>query len=108
MFKRSYFLTGVSVLGMTLCFWQVQAHTSLCSCYDNGDGMITCEGGFSDGSPSVGVQMCVVKIDGSILVKGKMDEDSQFTFDKPVEGYKVVFDAGDDHAIEIDGKEIDE
>ena len=27
----------------------VQAHTPLCSCFDNGDGTVTCEGGFSDG-----------------------------------------------------------
>ncbi|MBK1637032.1 hypothetical protein CKO19_14985, partial [Rhodovulum adriaticum] len=27
-----------------------QAHTPLCACYDNGDGTVLCEGGFSDGS----------------------------------------------------------
>jgi len=52
------------------------------------------------------VQMRVEKKGGGILIKGKMDEDSEFTFDKPVGAYKVVFDAGEGHVIEIDGKEI--
>ena len=34
------------------CVWAgvALAHTPLCSCYDNGDGSVECEGGFSDGS----------------------------------------------------------
>jgi hypothetical protein len=35
-----------------------------------------------------------------------MDEDSEFTFDKPSVGYKVVFDAGEGHVVETDGKDI--
>jgi hypothetical protein len=82
------------------------AHTPLCSCYDNGDGSVTCEGGFSDGSSAAGVEMRVEDNKGKVLIKGKMDEDSEFTFDKPSGPYKVVFDAGEGHVIEIDGKEI--
>lgn len=85
---------------------QAFAHTPLCSCYDNGDGTITCEGGFSDGSSASGVQVRVEKNGGGVLVKGKMDEDSEFTFDKPAEDYRVVFDAGEGHRIKLDGKEI--
>ncbi len=61
---------------LILCFFlagQAWAHTPLCSCYDNGDGTVTCEGGF---------------------------------FDKPKGAYKVIFDGGEGHMIEIDGKEI--
>ena len=85
---------------------QALAHTPLCSCYDNGDGTITCEGGFSDGSSASGVQMRVENSGGKVVVNGKMDADSEFTFKKPSTGYKVVFDAGEGHIIEIDGKEI--
>jgi hypothetical protein len=85
---------------------QAMAHTPLCSCYDNGDGTATCEGGFSDGSSASGVQIRVESQDGKVLVEGKMDEHSEFTFDKPSDPYKVVFDAGEGHALEIDGKEI--
>jgi hypothetical protein len=82
------------------------AHTPLCSCYDNGDGTVTCEGGFSDGSSAAGVQVRVEKSGGGVLLKGQMDEDSEYTFDKPSDGYRVIFDAGEGHVIEIDGKEI--
>lgn len=87
---------------------QAVAHTPLCSCYDNGDGTVTCEGGFSDGSSASGVQMRVEDSGGKVLLNGKMDEDSEFTFDKPSGAYKVVFDAGEGHVITVDGKEIAE
>jgi hypothetical protein len=105
MLHRNALLTGIVALSLLLC-GQALAHTPLCSCYDNGDGTITCEGGFSDGSSASGVQMRVEDNAGGILVKGKMDEDSEFTFDKPSGAYQVVFDAGEGHAIAIDGKEI--
>ncbi|MGD9158813.1 MAG: hypothetical protein PVG39_10435 [Desulfobacteraceae bacterium] len=82
------------------------AHAPLCSCYDNGDGSVTCEGGFSDGSSASGVRVRIEDPKGKIMIKGKMDEDSEFTFDKPSGKYKVVFDAGEGHEIEIDSKDI--
>jgi len=98
---------------------QVLSHTPLCSCYDNEDGTITCEGGFSDGSSAAGVLIKVVdekdevisvkNEDGeTIQLEGKMDEDSEFTFIKPEIPYKVIFDAGPGHAVEIEGEEITE
>ena len=100
-------LLVISLITMSILIaGQAVAHTPLCSCYDNGDGTVTCEGGFSDGSSASGVQMRVEKSGGGILIEGKMDEDSEFTFDKPSDAYRVVFDAGEGHIIEIDGEEI--
>jgi hypothetical protein len=99
-------VTGILVFGFLIISGPASAHTPLCSCYDNGDGTVTCEGGFSDGSSAAGVQMRVEKGGGGVLLEGKMDEDSEFTFDKPTDSYKVLFDAGEGHVIEIDGKEI--
>lgn len=82
------------------------AHTPLCSCYDNGDGTITCEGGFSDGSSASGVKMRVEDGAGKVLVEGQMSASSEFVFDKPAGDYKVVFDGGEGHKIEIKGKDI--
>jgi hypothetical protein len=107
MFKRERWLWIVLIAAGLFCGGQAMAHTPLCSCYDNGDGTVTCEGGFSDGSSASGVQMRVENA-GGVLVKGKMDEDSEYTFDKPAEAYRVVFDGGEGHVIEIDGKEIAE
>jgi len=85
---------------------QALAHTPLCSCYANGDGTATCEGGFSDGSSAAGVEMRVEKQDGTVLEKGKMDAFSEFVFDVPAEDYKVVFNAGPGHDIVVEGKDI--
>jgi hypothetical protein len=109
MLNKKIIFSGIFGLGFLALFFLVgtaYAHTPLCSCYDNADGSITCEGGFSDGSSASGVQIRVEDNDGKVLIKGKMDEDSEFTFNKPSKGYKVVFDAGDGHKIEVDGKEI--
>ncbi len=95
----------VLALGIFLAA-QAFAHTPLCSCYDNGDGTVTCEGGFSDGSSASGVEMRVKGGDGKVLVQGTMDEYSEFTFDKPSGDYTVEFDAGDGHVVEVDGKDI--
>lgn len=105
MLKKASYVLGL----MAICLFivgQALAHTPLCSCYDNGDGTVTCEGGFSDGSSASGVKMRVEKSGGGILVEGSMNEDSEFIFDKPSDGYQVIFDAGEGHIIEIDGKEI--
>ena len=87
---------------------QALAHTPLCSCYDNGDETITCEGGFSDGSSGAMADIRVEDKDGKVILKGKMDEDSEFTFDKPKVPYKVLFDAGPGHVVEVKGEDITE
>lgn len=91
---------------LTLAPGLAQAHTPLCSCFDNGDGTITCEGGFSDGSSAAGVGMRITAASGQLLLEGQMNEDSEFTFDKPKNDYVVLFDAGEGHTIKVPGKEI--
>jgi len=102
LFIIASFAFGLFVAG------QAFAHTPLCSCYDNGDGTVTCEGGFSDGSSAAGVEMRVLDSADKVVMKGKMDEDSEFTFDKPAGPYKVQFDAGPGHLVEVPGSEITE
>jgi hypothetical protein len=82
------------------------AHTPLCSCYDNGDGTVLCEGGFSDGSSASGVAIRVLDASGNVVLEGAMSEDSEYEFQKPDDSYKVVFDAGPGHQIEIAGTDI--
>lgn len=85
---------------------QAFAHTPLCDCFDNGDGTVTCEGGFSDGSSASGVKMSVKDGGGKVLLDGKMSEFSEFTFDKPEGDYNVYFDAGEGHIVEVKGADI--
>ncbi|MCK5450904.1 MAG: hypothetical protein KAI70_03975 [Candidatus Omnitrophica bacterium] len=104
-------LTACMVLGFFLMLpvSRVFGHTPLCSCWDNGDGTITCEGGFSDGSSGTGIAVRVIdKNDEKVLIAGKMDEDSEFTFNNPGVPYKVHYDAGPGHLVEIDGDDITE
>jgi len=103
--RKQLFAIRLLVFGLFLA-GQALAHTPLCSCYDNGDGTITCEGGFSDGSSAAGVEMRLLDANEKVLIKGKMDEDSEFTFKKPDGPYKVQFDAGPGHLVEVDGKGI--
>lgn len=82
------------------------AHSPICNCLDNGDDTVTCEGGFSDGSSAAGVKMRVLDAGGAVLQEGVMDKNSEYTFDKPQGAYKVIFDGGDGHSIEVDGSKI--
>ncbi len=85
---------------------QAFAHSPLMSCFDNGDNTVTCEGGFSDGSSAAGVKIFVKEGDGKVLINSKMNEDSEFNFDKPAGSYIVIFDAGEGHAVEVNGADI--
>jgi len=84
------------------------AHNAICDCYDNGDGTITCEGGFTDGSTAVGVPIHVRDSAGKVLVDGTMSEQSDFSFPKPDVDFVVEFDAGEGHVVRIDGRDIEE
>ncbi|GAB2644999.1 hypothetical protein [Vibrio panuliri] len=82
------------------------AHTPLFSCYDFGDNTILCEGGFSDGSSAAGVEMLVLDGSDKEIIKSEMSEDGEFEFQKPEGTYKVIFNAGPGHALEIKGEDI--
>ena len=85
----------------------VLAHSPLCDCFLNDDESITCEGGFSDGSSAEGIDIRVVDDSGRVLLAGKMDAKSQYTFTAPQEEYHVVFDAGENHSVTIYQEDIE-
>lgn len=85
---------------------QAFAHSPLMSCFDNGDGTVTCEGGFSDGSSASGVKVHIKDGAGKSIQETKMTEDSEVTFKKPSGTYMVVFDAGEGHTVEVNGADI--
>ncbi len=69
------------------------------ACFDNGDGTITCNGEFSDGSSAAGVAMRVINAQKKVMIEGSMDEDSEYTFKKPGGVFTVIFDAGPGHVV---------
>lgn len=100
-------LLTLAVLGASLVFpGAALAHSPILDCFDNGDGTISCEGGFSDGSSASGVKLSIVDGSGKVLMQGKMNQDSEYTFKKPAGAYKVLFDAGEGHSVEVDGSKI--
>jgi hypothetical protein len=82
-------------------------HNAICSCFENDDGSITCEGGFSDGAKAVGVPVQVLDQAGKVLKEGVMDKDSSFKFARPTVPFRVRFNAGDGHIVTIDGRDIE-
>jgi hypothetical protein len=100
-----------SALGsLSLLAWAAAAygHNAICECFDNGDGSITCEAGFSDGGKAAGVPLRVLDQSGKVLIDGKMSEQSDYTFAKPKVDFRVELDAGQGHVVKIDGRDIEE
>ena len=81
------------------------AHTPLLTCIDEGDGTVTCEGGFSDGSSAGGVKFRVEQ-NGKVIINTKLSGDSEVNFKKPIGKYVAIFDAGAEHIVIIDSKDI--
>jgi hypothetical protein len=103
--KSELFAVGSFAVALLLA-GGAAAHSPVCSCFDNGDGTITCEGGFSDGSSAAGVAIRVVDASERVLLEGKMDDKGTFSFMKPAVDYHVVFDAGQSHIVTIFGADI--
>ncbi len=81
------------------------AHTPLLTCMDEGDGTVTCEGGFSDGSSAGGVNF-IVKQGEKILIETKLNSTSEINFKKPSGDYVAIFDAGNEHRVYLKSSEI--
>lgn len=103
---RNY-LASVLSLGATLVMPASLAHTPVCSCYDNGDETVTCEGGFSDGASAAGVAIRVLDDRDRVLIDGAMADDGTFTFDRPGDEFHVIFDAGQSHVVTIFSDDIE-
>lgn len=86
--------------------FMAHAHSALFDCFDNGDGTIYCQGGYSDGSSAKGVKINVTDAAGRVLEQGQLDDNSEVTLKKPTGDYFVVFEGGEGHSLKLDGKNI--
>ena len=89
-----------------VCSGIAAAHTPLFSCFDNADGTIYCEGGFSDGSSAAGIPIIVKDASGEVILSLQLSGNSDVEFDKPEGEYAVIFDGGEGHDILIPGSQI--
>lgn len=94
-------LSAVLVLGGSSAF----AHTALMSCFDNGDGTVTCEGGFSDGSSAGGVGFYLLQGDKK-LNETKLNEFGEVSFKKPSGEYIAVLNGGEGHMVQVKSNDI--
>lgn len=81
------------------------AHTALMSCYDEGNGYILCEGGFSDGASAEGVEFRIEQND-TVIMQTKLDEFGEVYFEKPPSDFTLILNGGEGHVIHIDGRDI--
>ncbi len=107
--KRRLVSTVLAIVVLFVAGAMASAHTPLFTCWDNGDGTLTCEGGFSDGSSAAGVEIRVLAKGGEdLLFSDKLDKFGSLTFDKPEGSYVVRFEGGPGHSLEVDGADIKE
>jgi hypothetical protein len=99
-------VTAAALATVVFSAGQAYAHSPLFDCFDNGDGTILCEGGFSDGSSASGVSIHIKDKQGNTLEELKMNADSEVTFNKPSVPYSATFDAGEGHRVTVDGENI--
>ena len=104
--QRKIFVTLLAALFAVCLAGAAMAHTPLFSCWDNGDGTVSCEGGFSDGSSAAGTGIIVKDGSGKEIYSGKLDKFGELTFDKPSGAFTVTFDGGPGHSIVIKGEDI--
>lgn len=83
----------------------VSAHTALMACYDEGNGYINCEGGFSDGASAEGVEFRIEQ-HGSVTMQTKLDEFGEVYFEKPAGHFTLVLNGGEGHVVHINGRDI--
>jgi len=94
-----------TILSLLIVASSAFAHSAIMNCFDNADGTITCEGGFSDGSSASGVYF-VIEQNGKEIYEAKMNENSEVTFKKPQGEFTAILDAGEGHEVYIKSKDI--
>jgi len=66
---RTRHFMALTLFGLLTLPGLALAHTPLFSCFDNADGTIYCEGGFSDGSSAAGVAILVKDGNGEVILR---------------------------------------
>lgn len=99
-------LVPALALGALACGRLAVAHSPVFDCFVEGDGRISCEGGFSDGASAEGVSVRVLDPNEKVLLAGKIDAEGRFAFARPDGDFHIVFDAGAGHSITLFSTDI--
>lgn len=83
-----------------------RAHDPILSCFDNNNGTITCEAGYSDGAPSAGQTIRVTQTNKRLILEDRFGKNSSFTFKKPNVDFVVEFIGDPSHRATFDSEDI--
>lgn len=103
---QRYFMSLVFAGGLILSASHAMAHSALLNCFDNADGTFTCQGGYSDGSSATGIRIVVMDMSGTMLQQAQLNADSEVVLPYPNGDFRVLFDGGSGHSVEITGDVI--
>lgn len=92
-------------LGLLLACVAAAAHHPFGECRQMERQTVRCTGGF-DGKPVPGMRIDVLNGGDRILIRGKLDAQASFTFDRPAAPFYVLIDAGPGQVVEIDAAQI--
>jgi hypothetical protein len=82
------------------------AHSAVFDCYNEKDGNVSCEGGFSDGTSAAGIAVKVLDSSDKLLLSGAIDREGRFSFKRPSGDFRVIFDAGKGHSVTLLSSDI--
>ncbi len=98
---------GVGIILAFFCLaGGAMAHSPLLMCYDEGDGTILCEAGWSDGSSAAGSPVYLRDTSGSNLARGVVCPAGFIEFERPGGEFTVFFDGGEGHTLELHRSEV--
>lgn len=104
--KKNVFTALVAIVAVLLVAGTALAHTVFFQCWNNGDGTLSCEGGYTDGSSASGATVNVTDASGTLLFSGKLDKSGELKFNKPSGDFSVTLEGGPGHSVTINAKDI--
>ena len=104
--KKIAFTALVVIMTVLLIAGPALAHTVFFQCWNNGDGTLSCEAGYTDGSAAAGATVNVTDANGSLIFTGNIDNSGQLKLNKPSGDFSVTLDGGVGHTVTINSKDI--
>ncbi|MDR1701170.1 MAG: hypothetical protein LBR56_00155 [Sporomusaceae bacterium] len=106
MSKKITITALIAIMAISLLAGTVLAHTVFFACWDNRDGTLSCEGGYTDGESAKGARVKVADLNGTLLFSGQLDQTGTLTFNRPAGEFTVTLEGGAGHAVVIHSKNI--
>ena len=104
--KRVAFIALVAIMTVLLIAGTAFAHTVFFQCWNNGDGTLSCEGGYTDGSSAAGATVNVKDANGFLIFSGQLDNSGTLKFNRPSGDFSVTLEGGPGHTVTVSSNDI--